>query len=421
MRALRSHAIRVSLYRVIVTCMVLLFAALNVSQVPAYAISQDALNSIVYGTPFYDPDADSSDCSSGVLPATIPSWGSQIFTNAANQYNVPPALVATIYWREHGGSWEEPPPPYGNGPTYASSGVGPAWPADGIVGAAGPFQFEYSTWLGYINANPAHQINPNDTQAVILSAEDLTDAAYGAAEKLADLGGTTTAQIGNLSNTLQPNTIVNAIRAYNEGAAATDPDLAYVTPALNVYLSLTGSNGSCNSSGFSVIGVCNDLEGEFSSTWPPLCPWVPQGGYPAAQAYGQKGVAGSDWGQCTWWAAYNESYNAGGNGSDWYGNAQFKGMPTQPPSAVPEVGEAVSYNGNEPWIPSNDKLEGHVAVVIAVDTSNHTYTVSNGNWNGVGNIHSTTFTYPDPYNGIVGFIGPDPNATQWIASHNGGS
>jgi len=354
----------------------------------------------------------------GQLPTTVPSWGSQIFTNAGNQYNVSPALVAAIYWREHGGSWEEPPPPYGNGKPYASSGVGPAWP-DGVVGARGPFQFEYSTWLGYINANPAHQIDPKDSQAVILSAEDLQDAAFGAAKKLADLGGINGSPVGSLSNTLQPNTIVNAIRAYNEGAAATDPDLSYVQPALQAYYALTGSSFVNNCGTVSAgNGICLTTlhgDGRQAASWQPLCPWIPQGGYPAAQLYVNEG----DGGQCTWWTAYNLSYNPGGDGGKWYANAVLKHMPTEPASAGPKVGEAVSYSARPGGLAGADKQFGHVAYIVAVAANGASYTISEANSPNLWQVDSRTVPYPDP--DINGFIGVDPAAINWIAAHPGGS
>ena len=393
-----------------------------VGMLPAYAISEDDFNSIITGTPFYDPDAIGSDCSDGTLPSSIPVWGSQIFTNAAALYGVPPALVATIYWSEHGGSWQEPPPPYGNGIPYASSGIGPAWPS-GLIGAVGPFQFQYATWLEYLNANPNHQIDSSDDQAVAQSAEDLTDAAFGAAKELASLGGTTGAAIGSLSNTLQPDTIVNAIRAYDEGATATDPDLSYVTPALETYNSLTGIGSSCAVSignGVCLTDIQGDGDGHQAASWQPLCPWIPQGGYPDIYPGGQ----------CTWWAAYNfdpfpvGSQNGGGspenlsNGADWYANATEMGVPTHPASDGPRVGEIVSFSPNGGTSGVTNPA-GHVAIIIAVAADGASFTVSEAHAPVLWQVDTNTYKYPDK--DINGFIGPDQAAISWLASHPGSS
>jgi surface antigen len=396
------------------------------SQITGMAFAQDTCpsgmssldcQSLLYDWTQWIPEYCSS---TGQAPLSIPSWGSQVFTSAANQYNVSPALVAAIYWREHGGSWEEPPPPYGNGTPYANSGVGGAWP-DGILGARGPFQFEYTTWLGYANSDPNQPINTKDNQAVIQGVEDLEIAAYGAAKKLADLGGVTSNPVGDISNTLQPNTIVNAIRAYNEGAAATNPDLSYVEPALEAYNALTGSvaGGSCSTSVGAGNGICTTTlegDGRQAGSWQPLCPWIPQGGYPAAQLYVNEG----DGGQCTWWAAYNLSYNPGGSGGRWYSNAVLKNMPTEPASDGPKVGEAVSYSyrpGGRAGLGPTDTA-GHVAYIVAVAANGQSYTISEANYNFIPwQVDARTVPYPDP--DINGFIGVDPAATSWLASHPG--
>jgi len=369
----------------------------------------------------YIPDTNySSGCTGSVLPSSIPSWGSQIFTEAANQYSVSPALVATIYWRENGGSWQEPPPPYGTGTAYTSSGVGPVWP-DGIVGARGPFQFEYSVWLENLNANPSHQIDSTNNQAVIQSAEDLTDAAYGAAKELATLGGLSNNPVGGLNNTLQPNTIVNAIRSYDEGAASTNTDLAFVTTALETYNSITG-NGSSSCTGSTGNGTCLITlqgDGQQAASWQPLCPWIPQGGYPDIYPGGQ----------CTWWANYNfDPFPVGsqagggspenlGNGGDWYAQATLDGIPTQPASAGPQVGELVSFT----WHGSLGVKfpEGHIAFIVAVAANGASFTVSEANVKGLWQVDTAIYPYPDQ--DINGFIGPDQAAINWMSSHPGGS
>lgn len=139
----------------------------------------------------------------GKLPAAVPQPMNSIFTAAAEQYDIPPYVVALLYYGENG-SYREPPSPYGNGPLYRSS----------PVGAQGPFQFMPGTWSTYKNSNPAHQ--PGNVQ-------DLTDAAFGAAHYAkAELGATMDMPFGSLANFTQPGTGLRVFASYNRGPYATE-------------------------------------------------------------------------------------------------------------------------------------------------------------------------------------------------------
>lgn len=144
--------------------------------------------------------------SAGTLPDRVPPRLNAVFTQAASQYGVPAYALPVVYHDEwYGethtdndpGDYREPPPPYGKGKPYNSSGVG----------ASGPFQFMPGTWRLYRNSNPAHR--PGDIQ-------DLVDSAYAAAHLLANLGAKGNASFGDPSNP-QRGTVIWAIAAYNAG------------------------------------------------------------------------------------------------------------------------------------------------------------------------------------------------------------
>jgi hypothetical protein len=132
------------------------------------------------GTCFYDPSAACSTTSFG--PGTLPSYIEQpynsIFTAAAAAYNINPAALVAIFYNEQYGvgpaesafqshTMPTPPPPYGDGVPWASSGV-----------AYGPFQFETGTWA-------TEGVSANG-QGGTPNIEDLADSAFSAAHYLSD-------------------------------------------------------------------------------------------------------------------------------------------------------------------------------------------------------------------------------------------
>jgi surface antigen len=114
----------------------------------------------------------------------------------------------------------------------------------------------------------------------------------------------------------------------------------------------------------------------------PLFSWVPAGGYPDAFPYGQ----------CTWWAAYNHQVTWSGNAGDWLVNARAQGVPT---SQLPSHGAIVVYRPG-----SGYSDLGHVAIVIA--TAPGSYSVSEMNFIGWGEVSTRTLVWPDPR--AAGFI-----------------
>jgi surface antigen len=139
----------------------------------------------------------------------------------------------------------------------------------------------------------------------------------------------------------------------------------------------------------------------------PAFPWVPQGGFPDIYPFGQ----------CTYGAAYNfDPFPAGtgggspenlGNAGDWYQTARTLGLPTLPPTTLPPVGAAVSYQGFP-----GASAAGHIAVVISDDPSGTGYWIYEMNAvdvdQGTGITDVRHMTFPGDY--LVGSI-PAPQAS----------
>lgn len=139
------------------------------------------------GTCFYDPSTACSTPSSpaisfgaGTLPSYIKQPYNSIFTAAAAKYNINPAALVGIFYAEQYGvssavstfkshTMPTPPPPYGDGVPWASSGP---------AGAQGPFQFERPTWASEGVDASGHGGAPDIT--------DLADSTFSAAHYLSD-------------------------------------------------------------------------------------------------------------------------------------------------------------------------------------------------------------------------------------------
>jgi hypothetical protein len=155
---------------------------------------------LVLGVGFSQSASATSACVTGPgkLPSAVPQPLNSIFTAAAEQYDVPPYVVALLYFGENG-SYREPPPPYGKGDFYRTS----------TAYAEGPFQFVPGTWSTYKNSNPAHK--PGNVQ-------DLADAAFAAAHYAkAELGATNTMPFGSLSDFTRVGTGLRVFANYNAG------------------------------------------------------------------------------------------------------------------------------------------------------------------------------------------------------------
>lgn len=153
----------------------------------------------------------------GTLPSSVPSPYNGIFTAAANQFNIAPAFLAAIFYGgEHGNSFPDPPPPYGHGAPWASSGVG----ANG--GAKGPFQFEDATWQSYQQDG-----NGDGTKDV----QDLADASFGAADYLSALGA---------KNTTDESALRLTAAHYNGGPGDSDVNGSYASNVWAAFQKFSG-------------------------------------------------------------------------------------------------------------------------------------------------------------------------------------
>lgn len=222
----------------------LLAAAIVMMMVqPSLAITaqlrQDSENDAVYYNQSSNGACGINGPGPGSLPAIVPEPYNGIFTQAARKFNTDLALLATIFWIEHGGGW----PKDANGP-WASS----------PSGAKGPFQFLDGTWKS------EGQDGNNDG---VKDVQNLSDAAYGAANYLSNLGGLRGTPPGSLSNPFQKGTIINVIRGYNAGPASTHmngENTHYVNTAFPFYLQLRGGTSTDpNASPTTAESACGSL------------------------------------------------------------------------------------------------------------------------------------------------------------------
>jgi Transglycosylase SLT domain len=206
-----SHRLsRLALIAIVAACMPLQVRAVELNPIP---------HSVYFNSQFYSTeDINYNACTggaqgNGTLPSSVPAPYNAIFTAAASKHNMPPALLAAIFTEENGldpkgGSWPNP-----NGP----------WPVS-PAHAHGPFQFLVGTWDQY-----GEDGDGNGSKDI----ENLTDAAYGAANMLSANGGTNGAPEGPVG---QPS-ISNAIWRYN-------PAQFYLDAVLGFYHTyLSGSTG----------------------------------------------------------------------------------------------------------------------------------------------------------------------------------
>lgn len=160
------------------------------------------------------------------------------------------------------------------------------------------------------------------------------------------------------------------------------------------------------------------LNGEYSpnrcihafSVVAPAFPFVPKPSDPADPASG--GFPNRFWafyGQCTYWAAYNSSTvrdtpAISGNAGQWIDQARAGGATV---TSTPAYGDVVVWRST----PGYYGDVGHVAVVIAVDSDNSGYWVSEMNYHAAGGgdgiVDIRHVAWPDPY--ALGFI-PQPTS-----------
>ncbi len=191
--------------------------------------------------------ADGCTCSalgSGLPPGTLPTGPNgvpepynSIFTAAGARFNVEPALIAGIFhYGEHGG---------GNGAGWPNH-EGP-W-ASSDKGANGPFQFLNDTWRAY---------GVDGDENGVADIQNLTDAAYGAANYLAANGGIIGAPLGDPNGGAQAHSISNAIWHYNHSSE-------YVNTVLRgywLYGGVVGNPGVAPSTGGATTPAAGNTNG----------------------------------------------------------------------------------------------------------------------------------------------------------------
>jgi len=222
------------------------------SQGVVFGLSQDDTNSIYNNSVWYKAGSATTQSGScviagnGTLPSVVPAPYNAIFTAAGNKFNVPPAFLAALFYAgEHGSSWPNPPPQYGTGSPWADShvtGSNAPWPNGEHDGAAGPFQFEFPAWTSYgVDGN-------GDGQKDV---EDLTDASFGAANYLANLGANTTVTAK----------LHDAAYHYNgSGDAAT----IYADKVMEAYQLFSGGSPPATTTGSAITPPTSDCPGSIS-------------------------------------------------------------------------------------------------------------------------------------------------------------
>ncbi len=143
----------------------------------------------------------------------IPDVLKPIFTNAGNAFNVSPAFIAAIYWKEHGRSFPT------EGPWACSD-----------AGACGPFQFIPSTWAAYA------QDGDGDGNADINS---IPDAAFAASKMLGADGAAGTTDVSKLEDAAS---IYNSGQPWSVGQSYSET-ANYVPDVISAYQKFTNEIG----------------------------------------------------------------------------------------------------------------------------------------------------------------------------------
>ena len=162
--------------------------------------------------------------------STIPDSLKEIFNAASQKYNISPAFLAAIFWKEHSESYPE------TGPWATSD-----------QGASGPFQFLEKTWEGWYSPNNEDGIFETNPGAInggygqdgngdgIADVQNLWDAAFAAANMLAADGAAPNVTDLNILRDIA--SFYNSGHLWNEGKnIPTTND--YVVSVIKEYLRL---------------------------------------------------------------------------------------------------------------------------------------------------------------------------------------
>ena len=196
-----------------------------------YSLSDEQRRSFDGGARYNNIDAPSicttgggPASAGGSAPANIPEPLRTIFTTAAQTHNADPTIVAVIYAIE-------------NALYQNDQHLGSDWLIDRVNsndwavsggGARGPFQFLDGTWAGYQQEGPYlyedGEWTTNEGPGDGINVNHIDDAAYGAAEFIASIGGANGISLGSLDqdfsrdSTLE-NTVAEVFKSYNAGPA----------------------------------------------------------------------------------------------------------------------------------------------------------------------------------------------------------
>lgn len=193
------HVIKVCAATRIGLLFTLLLFLFSTNQISLIAISPSDLGSIINTRPWYDEtDQGGNVCAPGGTPGTtlsdnIPSPHREVFTQAAQRYDVNPQYIAALFLSEQGNVWKD---------------INSTW-ASSPVGASGPFQFMPGTWTGYgVDGN-------GDGRADIQNFED---SAHSAANLISTgFNVTIITPLGDLNTPVQTGTFLRAASEYNWG------------------------------------------------------------------------------------------------------------------------------------------------------------------------------------------------------------
>jgi hypothetical protein len=200
---------RGALHHRIASCLTLLITLVFIMQVPVSALDPETAEkaqkrlSNAYKNISFSEEASCVGASGDQLPSTIPAAWVDVLTKAAASHKTSAKLLAAIYLTENGNEWRPFDYKWSSSPH----------------GAIGPFQFLPGTWDGH------RADGDGDGKMDVM---DVWDAAFAAADMIADIGATPTTPLGDLQKPMTRDTLLYVAVAYNAGpgfAERSDPSM----------------------------------------------------------------------------------------------------------------------------------------------------------------------------------------------------